>query len=84
MNDFRTCERQFSSKKEWLYEEIPEREGNTNQKNAARANATDPLFHRHSPDLLIGGESLQPFPDAVLDQGDHPLFHRKSQHLGGS
>jgi hypothetical protein len=83
VNVFRTWVRQFLSKKEWP-EEIPEREGNTKQKSAACANTTDRLFHRHGPDLLIGGESLQHFLDAVLDQGDHPLFHRESQHIGSS
>jgi hypothetical protein len=63
MNVFWTYWRQFLSKKESfktlaLMEKFMSGREARDRRILPKANTTDQLFHRHSSDLAIGGESL--------------------------
>jgi hypothetical protein len=89
MHVFWTCLRQFLSKKEdvkplTFMEKFLSGMDPRGRRMLPTAHTTDQLCHRHGSDLAIGGKSLSGLSNAVVNQRDHPLFHRESQPLGGS
>lgn len=89
--DYSLAHERFSDLRETIFVdegrangEIPEGKEPQDGGMLPKMNTTDQLFQRHSSDLAIGGESLQRPSNVVLDQCNHPVGQRESQHLGSA
>ena len=82
MDAFRTCWRQFLSKKgKGSMVDFLSRGNPWSRSVLSETNTSGRLFHRHSSDLAIGRLSTQDLSYPILNQSRHGFFHCQAEHV---